>query len=168
MPLELPAKAGSSRILQSVSLRLPAPLKGSPWVPQTRSVGVGAHCICARVGTGETAAALGRIYNPPLQSAVGLRADVGIRPYEVAGGGSAGRTLLPARKPPLGAQGEVAHDRAPEGIRAAGHCQLTTPQSGLRPASSPSQGSLGTVRHGATSWHVGAKNDLPFPGGRSC
>ena len=31
-PLELPAKAGSSRILQSVSLRLTAPLKGSLWI----------------------------------------------------------------------------------------------------------------------------------------
>ena len=33
------------------------------------------------------------------------------------------------RKPPLGAQGEVAHESVPEGIRTGGDRRLTTPQS---------------------------------------
>ena len=67
----------------------------------TSGLRVGAHCICARVGTCDIAEH-GRIYNPPLQGAVrfvgvdalidptakrpgGRRADVGIRPYGCGG-----------------------------------------------------------------------------------
>ena len=88
-------------------------------------------------------------------------------PTRLPGAGLQGGLYCPPASLPLVPKGRWRTIVRRRGSDPSGHCQLTTPQSGLRPASSPSQGSLGTVRHGATSWHVGAKNDLPFPGGRS-